>query len=570
MKLLIFSICVMLTSLPASAQNRYDIVIDEIMADPTPPVGLPNNEWIELRNTSATAINLQNWRIGDATSLSGPLPNFLLKPDSLVVICTSSAVAALSVFGATISVTSFPSLDNEGDQLYLRAPNGRIIHAVSYSSTWYHNDLKKDGGWSLEMIDTKNPCTGSQNWTASTHPLGGTPGKKNATDGINTDTKAPQVVNAYTTDNSTILLVFDEPVDRLSGATPAHYSINNGAPITGASTLSPLFNTVQLKLGAPLVSGTVYTVTASLVQDCKGNAIASGATVRTGLPAAPVSGEWVINEILFNPRTNGYDYVEFFNNSSKILDASRLYIANRNTSGAISSAKPLSAVPFYIFPGEYAVVTEDAANLGLNYLVQHPNGVFVIDALPSFPDDDGDVVTLDGQGNNIDEVKYDHHWHFKLLADEEGVSLERIDAAAPSNDSGNWHSAASSAGYGTPTYKNSQSKAITTADASITLSPLIFSPDNDGHDDILSIAYHFDEPGLVATITVFDAAGHPVRNLVSNAICGTSGYWNWDGLSDTGARLPVGHYIIFTRLFSLGGKKKTDTQTVTLARRIGG
>ena len=29
------------------AQNRYDVVIDEIMTDPSPQIGLPGNEWIE-------------------------------------------------------------------------------------------------------------------------------------------------------------------------------------------------------------------------------------------------------------------------------------------------------------------------------------------------------------------------------------------------------------------------------------------------------------------------------------------------------------------------------------------
>ena len=45
----------------AFSQNRYDVVIDEIMADPSPQVGLPANEWIELRNISSLPVNLQGW-----------------------------------------------------------------------------------------------------------------------------------------------------------------------------------------------------------------------------------------------------------------------------------------------------------------------------------------------------------------------------------------------------------------------------------------------------------------------------------------------------------------------------
>ena len=62
----------------AQIANRFDIVIDEIMADPSPQVNLPNNEWIELRNTSGTTFNLLGWKIGDATVSEMPESSFFL------------------------------------------------------------------------------------------------------------------------------------------------------------------------------------------------------------------------------------------------------------------------------------------------------------------------------------------------------------------------------------------------------------------------------------------------------------------------------------------------------------
>ncbi|MEI9944026.1 MAG: lamin tail domain-containing protein [Chitinophagaceae bacterium] len=568
MKSCLVSLTLVIYSITLHAQNRYDVVIDELMADPTPQIGLPNNEWIELKNTTTAPINLQNWRIGDATGQSGPMPNFILQPDEFVIVCTGSAVAAMSAFGATISVTSFPSLDNDGDQLFLKAANGMIIHAVAYSSSWYLNELKKDGGWTLEMIDTKSPCAGSSNWKASTNTSGGTPGKKNSIDAINNDQTGPQLKNAYLADNTTVILVYDEPVDSTSGATLSHYSMDGGLSFINAVTVSPLFNQVQLKTNNPLIAGTVYTITATNVTDCKANTIGSSNKVKVGLPVDAAAGELIINEILFNPKPNAFDYVEFYNNSDKIFDAAKLFIANRSSSGAVSSIKPFSAVGRYIFPGDYIVTTEDANSLALNYLVKNPDNVLVVSAPPSFPDTDGDVVLLNFQGAVIDEVKYTDGWHFKLVDNKEGVSLERVDPAGISQSADNWHSAASTAGYGTPTYKNSQYKNSQSIAATIEATPKVFSPDNDGFDDIATIQYKIDEPGYVANITIFDAAGRPVRNLVRNGTMGSSGYWNWDGLNDKGQKLALGTYIIFTEIFNLQGKKNTFKNTVVLARKL--
>jgi len=545
--------------------QQYDVVIDEIMADPTPQVGLPNSEWIELRNTSAFAINLQGWKLADATGTTGPIPNFILQPDSFVIVCTGSAVAGLAAFGNTISVTSFPSLDNDGDLVSLYAADGKTIHAVQYSSVWYQNELKKDGGWTLEMIDTKNPCSGISNWKASVDPAGGTPGKKNSVDGVNADDTAPQLLRAFAVNNTTITLVYNEPLDSMKAATVANYTIDNGVSAISAAAVSPVFDKVNIILNTSITTGTVYTVTAATVTDCKGSAIASKNSARFGIAQDADSMDLVINEILYNPKPNGVDYVELYNRSKKIIDLSHIYIANRSN-GVISSIQQVSAESILLFPQDYIVLTADPVAVKNQYITTNPDAFVTVGSMPSFSDDAGFVIILNGQGNVVDEVDYSDKWQFPLISNTEGVSLERINYDGPSVQS-NFHSAATSSGYGTPGYKNSQYSLPDDVPGDITVTPNIFSPDNDGHDDFATINYSFPSAGYVSNITIFDAAGRPVRYLEKNSLNGTKGYYRWDGLDDKNRQLPQGIYIIYTEIFNTAGKKKQFKNTIVLARK---
>jgi hypothetical protein len=320
-------------------------------------------------------------------------------------------------------------------------------------------------------------------------------------------------------------------------------------------------------LGTVLQANKVYTVTVNSVSDCAGNIIGSKNTARFGLSVLADSFDVVVNEILFNPLPTGTDYVEIYNRSNKIIDLKQLNIANRNSTGVISGIKQLSADNYLLFPQDFMVITEDPVLVKSNYIAQNPDAFVTVLSMPSFNDDAGDVIILNAQGNMVDELKYNEKWHFKLIDNREGVSLERIDYDAPTQQQDNWHSAATSAGYGTPTYKNSQYRVSDGVQGEITVTPEIVSPDNDGMDDFATVTYSFPEPGYVANITIFDAAGRVVRYLQRNALCGTKGNYRWDGLGEKNQKLPVGIYIIYTEVFNLKARKKQFKNPIVLARR---
>ncbi len=551
---------------------RFDIVIDEIMADPTPVVALPNTEWIELRNNSGRALNLQGWRLTTSSSTSGAFGSYVLPADSFVVITTTTQVAAFTPFGRVLGITSFPSLTNEGGTVSIISREGVTIHSVTYSDAWYQNAVKKDGGWSLEMIDPRNACAGENNWRASNDLRGGTPGARNSINAVNADAAPPTLVRAAATDSVTVVLTFSEPVDSARAVLPANFTISGGSntpTIVSAFSSAPLFQKVQIRLSAPLQRGSTYTITANGVRDCTGNIIGAGNSTRLGLPSLIDSFGIIINEVLFNPPTNGVDYVEIYNRSNNVYDLKDLYINNRSGLAlTLGTPRQVSTDNLLLFPGDYFVLTSSGAIVKQQFVAQNPDNFIDIASFPSYNTDKGNVVLMNAQGRIVDELAYTDDWHFALLDNEKGVALERIDFNKPTQDQNNWHSAASTSGYGTPSYKNSQFRANAVVQGEVTITPKIFSPDNDGFEDYTMIEYRMTDPGYVANITIFDGAGRAVRVLAKNATLGLSGSFRWDGLNDKQQRVPVGAYVVYTDMFNIAGKRRTFKNTVVVASRF--
>lgn len=548
----------------------YDVVFNELMPDPDPAIGLPDVEYVELKNRTHFPISLRHWSVSTLTA-SKLLPDISLPADSFVVLTGTGNAALFAAQGITAyDVTSFPSLINSGTTLCLRDSNGMLIHTIAYTDAWYHDANKADGGWSIEQVDANNPCAGSNNWTASYNSNGGTPGMRNSAAGTNPDQTSPVPERISVISADSLLLVFSESLDSLSLLNTAMYSFDHGlGPPTSAEPVGYDFAKAKLKLAAPLQPATVYHCTVgSQVCDCLGNPVAAGNSLAFALPEAAAPNDLIINEVLFNPKTGGCDFVELYNKSQKTIDLKSLRIGSMDTiAGTLSDTKPIAPDGYLFFPDDYIVLSESGSTVKQQYFSSNPGGFVDVDDLPAM-NDDGDVVTLsDAGGQVIDNLVYSDKMHFPLLTDHKGVSLERIDFNRPANDRSNWNSAAQTVGFATPAYRNSQYMAAGGGNG-VSIANSLFSPDNDGYQDVLDISYSFESPGRSANIFIYDSKGRQVRYLIKNEQLLQTGVISWNGIGDNSEKAPLGIYIVYAEVFDTGGRVDKYKLSCVLAGKL--
>jgi hypothetical protein len=549
----------------------FDVVINEIMADPDPPVGLPNEEYLELSNTTHYDFHLANWSITVGTTTRA-LPSVTLPADSFIVLTSTTAAplfAPLNVAG----VTSFPALTNTGGTITLRDNAGLLLHSVGYADTWYQDANKKNGGWSLEQIDPQNPCAGSNNWKASVSGSGGTPGYRNSIYASNPDNTAPHVLYAYPITADSIRLTFSEPMDSVTMADASRYLVDHsiGAPLA-VMPIAPGFSKCDIKLAQAIVAGTVYHVSVtSQISDCAGNASDANYSAPFALPQAVAAGDVVINEILFDPLDGGTDFVEIYNNSQKVIDLKTMVLCSKDTiANTFTEINQVAPEGFLLFPNEYLVLSEGSAIIAQQYPASTDlSRCFEMPNIPAM-NIDGDIVVLADTGFRvIDQLIYQGSWHFPLLQNTKGVTLERIDFNRTTQDATNWHSAAETAGYGTPTQKNSEYYPGQGDDGAVSVTEQMFSPDGDGYNDVLNINYNFPDPGYVVSISIYDARGRLVRALVHGELIGTEpGAFSWDGTMDDRSKARVGAYVIYFEAIKTDGTVKHYKCACVLAGKM--
>lgn len=551
---------------PPQPPSFRDVVISEFMADPSPRQELPEVEYIELYNRSGRPFSMTGWSISDGSS-NAELPAAEIQHNEYVILCSSNAVAELARYGKVFGLTGFPALNNTGDAIILRHNHHTLIDSVLFSDAWYKDERKAEGGWSLEKIDLENTCGEEDNWEASIDPRGGTPGSANAVTASKPDVQGPTLTAVFVEDERKLIVSFNE---KLAAELPqiTDFKIEPMVAIENIQFASTDLRTLALTLSEALEKNTAYQLTVINVFDCAGNGIAPEPNAGLfAIPDVPLAGDILINEILFNPRPGGVDFVEVVNVSSKFVDLTKLLLCNVENDLPINQ-QMITATPVILKPGEYLALTEDKSILKSDYNQTVEAYTREVKTLPALNDDKGTIAIITTEGTFLDMFSYTKDLHSPFLENDEGVSLERISLGQPTQDANNWKSASTHSNYATPGYVNSQVRLSNTPnDGEVTVVPELFEPVY-GQPDFTEIQYQFGTSGHVANVKIVDTQGRVVKELATNVLLGTSGVFRWDGDTDSGAKARIGYYMVWMEVYDNGGKVTNYRKRIGVVARF--
>jgi hypothetical protein len=243
--------------------------INEFMPDPNPKGLAPEDpiipssathEYLEILNTANKPIKLEGFSFNNEE-----FEDFTLEPGAYVLLTAIGNQEIFTPFGPVIGLKSLSTLSNTAGHLSVTDAFGNVVDSLSYTQEWYQDPQKSRGGWALEKINPFLPCSYAGNWTASTSPQGGTPGKVNAVFNESPDS-APFIISKVKPNGDNGLRVeFSKPIDQES-IDQATFSINEVL----LSVNDIHYQELLLTLPNALISGQTYQLAVNNLHDCSG------------------------------------------------------------------------------------------------------------------------------------------------------------------------------------------------------------------------------------------------------------------------------------------------------------
>ena len=374
------------------------------------------------------------------------------------------------------------------------------------------------------------------------------------------DSLSPYVEAAIVTGKNAIELQFSEPLNQTVLDVNNYNLISSNFP--NPTSINTTLSGYDLIFQDSFIGNETLELSISNIEDLSGNIMFD--TLQILVPDTAQVGEVLINEVLFDPFSGGSDYVEIVNNSNKSFDIYKYFIADFDN--GVSNLKQIDQ-HFILGPGNFALFSEDSSQIINDYPTNNPQAFIQMD-IPSYPNDSATIYILSPDSIVLNKFSYTDDMHFELIKDPEGVSLERILINSNNSNSNlTWHSAAENVGWGTPGVVNSQYiPSMSNSDFSALNE--VFSPDNDGYQDIAVFTYNLPTIGMVGNAVIYDNQGRLIKQVLNNELLSAAGEFSWDGINEYGQKASVGIYLVYFECFSNDGQIIKYKATITLKTRF--
>ena len=502
------------------------------------------NEFVEIYNLGMTSIDLSGWIISDTQSdddLVGD--SFLLGPSQYGLIMEGDydgllyaqliPASALILFVDGNAIGN--NLNNTADSLYLVDAEGNTMDSMGWGES-----IEDD--YSLEKVNFEFGNI-SGNWRKSLIELG-TPGFENSVSDLQRDVAIDSIIHypQYP--------AVDEPIQF------DVYASNQGFE----ETMVQLYMNDNYQQTATLLSQSqiifqtnhsglspgTHLITFDL-QSAGDNAQENNSKIDTIFISFGL-GDVLINEIMYDPLSGNPEWVEIVNKTDEIINLLGWGLTDKEEQlpdGVTESAD--------VFPNEFLIFNKE--NSTSNWIIQ---GDF-----PGLNNDGDDLRLYDPTGNEIDRVEYSDDW-----GGGDGYSLERVTHYLPSNDPSNWGSSIDPFGS-TPSEKNSLHTSQIEESGTILLDPNPFSPDGNGHEDILTVSYHLPFFQARLIVDIFSLDGYRMKQLARGEAVASQGFLQWDGMSDKDQKCMVGQYLLKFHASDMQSSKKFQKiERVILAKKL--
>ncbi|MGJ1388513.1 lamin tail domain-containing protein [Sphingobacterium spiritivorum] len=359
--------------------------------------------------------------------------------------------------------------------------------------------------------------------------------------------KRSAILNPYT-----ISLLFSAPLDTVFMSQHSNYSFSPLKEIRDVTTQDSI---VYLHLKDSLAKET-FQININKGALFTGQQITlDTAIVLSYIPAYQAQQhDIIINEILFNPKPGGVDFVEIYNNSKEDINLQGWKIGKYTISDSAHS-----------FPsGHYRLLTTNSIIVKQHYPAADLNNFMQLRALPAYNNISG-VVLLRKNDLTVDSLYYTENMHSPFITNKKGISLERQHYKEDTNTPGNFRSAATSAEGATPGYQNSRYSDKIFKKNYFFLSSRTFSPDGDSFEDLLLINYEIQVENAMISLSIVNDRGHMINRLIRNKSIGSSGQITWDGRTENGSPAPPGIYLYIVELYDNQGFNRTFRGSFVLA-----